>query len=425
MKINIVMSFLLFFLCGFILLSCDKKEEPIASFLAEEAEDKNYQKYDIYIPRNGNVFDEMTKIGLTPQQIIELTFVFGNNVDFRGVQPNDHFQVIVDPDTKTVIEFAFLPNIITTHRIVRDFDTETYIYILDEKETITKKVVIEGVVYTTLDRALIDAKIETNVRTVASNALQSRINFSSHTNVGDTFKIMFEERYFEDQAVPGSRLYYVSYNGRRTGFHEGFRYTEPDPASAFNGMYTPTGQSMLIANFRWPLDRIHVTSPFGMRIHPISRRRAMHNGTDYRGATGTPIYAVAAGRVIKAGWDGGFGNTVEIQHDNNYITQYAHMHSIRVRNGARVAAGNVVGTIGSTGNSTGPHLHFGLKINGRWTNPANLRMAATTQLSAPKLEDFKKQIDEIRNALDQLENHGTTSPFEMTTNEKYRRDNAR
>ena len=425
MKINIVRLFLLCILSSFILLSCPKKEDKVELVSMEESLNPHIEQYDIYIPRNGNVFDEMTKIGLSPQQIIELTYIFGNNVDFRGVQPNDHFQVIIDLDTKTVLEFAFLPNIITTHRIVRDIETESYIYILDEKEIITRMKVIEGVVYTTLDRALIDAQIETNVRTAASNALQSRINFSSHTNVGDTFKIMYEERYFEDQAVPGSRLYYVSYNGRRTGFHEGFRYLEPDPASAFSGMYTPSGQSMLIANFRWPLDRIHVTSPFGMRFHPISKKRTMHNGIDYRGATGTPVYAVAAGRVIKAGWNGGFGNTVEIQHDNNYITQYAHLNSIRVKNGARVVAGNVVGNVGSTGYSTGPHLHFGLKISGKWTNPANLRMAATTQLSSPKLDEFKKQIKEIRETLEQMENQGTTSPFEMTINEKYRRDNAR
>jgi murein DD-endopeptidase MepM/ murein hydrolase activator NlpD len=151
--------------------------------------------------------------------------------------------------------------------------------------------------------------------------------------------------------------------------------------------------------------------------------RRMHLGTDYRGATGTPVYSVAAGRVIMAGWNGGFGNTVEIQHDNNYITQYAHLHRISVKKGQRVAKGSVIGSVGSSGVSTGSHLHFGLRINNRWTNPSNLRMAAATNLEGKRLEAFQKQIPDIRNTLRNVENE-TLSPFEMTTNERFRRANA-
>jgi murein DD-endopeptidase MepM/ murein hydrolase activator NlpD len=125
-----------------------------------------------------------------------------------------------------------------------------------------------------------------------------------------------------------------------------------------------------------------------------------------------------------AGWNGGYGNTVEIRHENGFVTQYAHLSRIGVRNGQSVARGTVVGAVGSTGLSTGPHLHFGLRINGRWSNPANIRMVAATKLEGKRLEDLHKQIPVIRANLVQIETQ-TQSPFEMTPMERYRRANAR
>ena len=414
-------NFIILIICFFISACPLTKEQNIPQTIVQET---HYQTHEIYIPKGGSLFSEMTKIGLTPQQIIELTLVFGDNVDFRSVQPDDHFQLVIDPDTKNVIEFNYLPDIVTTHKIVRNQENNKYEYQLEEKEITKKMIVIEGVVYTTLDRALSDNNVDNVVRHAVTNALSSRINFSAYTRAGDTFKVMYEERYYEGTKIPGSRLYYASYSGRATGFHEGFRYTEQDDKSAFNGMYTPQGAAMLIANYRLPLDRIHVTSPFGNRFHPITGQWRMHTGVDYRGSTGTPVYAVANGRVVLAGRNGGFGNTVEIQHENAYITQYAHLHRIHVRNGQRVSKGTVVGTVGSTGVSTGPHLHFGLRVNGRWVNPSNLRMASATQLQGKRLEDLKKQIPEIRNALHKIENE-PLSPFDMTSFERHRRANAK
>ncbi|MCL2063432.1 MAG: M23 family metallopeptidase [Candidatus Cloacimonetes bacterium] len=406
-----------------IFLSCTEKvqEETIYQTIIEEIE---VQKFDIFIPRGGSLFSEMTKLGLTPNQIVELTLVFGDNVDFRAIMPNDHFQLIINPESKEVIEFNFFPDIVTTHRIVRNSNSGDYEYFFEEKEITLRKVIVEGVVYTTFVNAMAENNIEANIRYSVANALSARINFGAHTRAGDSYRIMYEERLYDDNRVQPSRLYYMSYNGRATGFHEGFRYQEDDERSVFNGLYTPQGLAMVTANFRHPLDRIHVTSPFGMRFHPITRRWQMHNGVDYRASQGTPVYAVQAGRVIMARWNGGYGNTVEIQHDNNHVTQYAHMHRINVRQGQRVNSGTVVGLVGSTGVSTGPHLHFGLRVAGRWVNPSQLRMVSATRLEGTRLADFNGQMDIIRETLQIIENE-SISPFEMTPIERYRRSNAR
>ncbi len=420
-KIKNPMLFILILLMSGCPISKEKNKQHT---IVQEIIEPVIETHDIFIPKGGNLFTEMTNIGLSPQQIIEITLVFGDNVDFRMVHPNDHFQIILDPKTKEVLEFTFLPDIVTTHRIIRNKETNAYEYLLDEKEIEKKMLVVEGVLYTTLDQAMNDHNVDPVVKYAVSNALSSKVNFSAYARVGDTFKIMYEERYYQGERVPGSRLYYVSYSGRSTGFHEGFRYEEGDDKSAFNGMYTPQGNAMLVAPYRLPLDRIHVTSPFGNRFHPVTRQWRLHTGVDYRGATGTPVYAVSSGRVIMARRNGGFGNTVEILHENGYVTQYAHLHRIRVKEGQRVSMGSVVGTVGSTGVSTGPHLHFGLRVNGKWINPTNLRMASATKLQGKRLDNYKKQIQEIKSMIIKTENE-PLSPYDMTLFEKHRRANAK
>jgi murein DD-endopeptidase MepM/ murein hydrolase activator NlpD len=399
-------------------------EEASSVYDDPDVKSVRYVTHEIFIPRGGSLFSEMTKVGLTPQQIVELTLVFGDNVDFRSVQPNDHFRLIIDPETNSVVEFNYLPDIVTTHRIIRNPETNTYHYVFEEQEITTRTLIVEGVVYTTLDQALINSNVDPVVRHAVVNALSSRVNFSAHTRAGDTFKIMYSERHFNGIRVPGSRLYYMQYNGRAAGMHEGFRYVAEDGRTAFNGFYTPTGIAMTTAQFRLPLDRIHVSSPYGNRFHPVTRQWRMHTGVDYRAPLGTPVYSVSSGRVIKAGRDGGWGNVVEIQHENNFVTQYAHLNRIQVRQGQNVNRGTVIGTVGSTGVSTGAHLHFGLRVNGRWQNPSNLRMVAAIRLEGRRLDEFRRQILEIRNNINRLENE-PLSPFEMTVNERHRRSHAR
>ena len=129
-----------------------------------------------------------------------------------------------------------------------------------------------------------------------------------------------------------------------------------------------------------------ITSKFGYRRDPFNRRAAMHNGLDFRGATGAPIYAAAKGRVTFVGRKGGYGNTVEITHGNGLMTRYAHMSAFRAKVGETVQPGEVIGAIGSTGRSSGPHLHFEVRSNGRPLNPRTF------------LETAPHVLEEIRRA---------------------------
>lgn len=139
-----------------------------------------------------------------------------------------------------------------------------------------------------------------------------------------------------------------------------------------------------------------VSSHFGMRRHPILGYRRMHSGTDYRGRTGTPIVAVTDGRVISAGRAGGCGITVKLQHGGGLQTRYCHMIRMAVRSGQSVRRGQVIGYIGSTGLSTGPHLHFEMYRNGRAINPLSVSYVTRAQLEGTELIDFRRQLISLR-----------------------------
>ncbi|UUP19345.1 M23 family metallopeptidase [Nitratireductor thuwali] len=133
-----------------------------------------------------------------------------------------------------------------------------------------------------------------------------------------------------------------------------------------------TARRVPIAN---PLPGAAVTSTFGVRRDPILRRPAHHSGMDFRGGTGAPIRAAGAGKVVKAGWNGGYGRMIEIDHGNGLTTRYAHMSKLLVREGAHIEVGAVIGKVGSSGRSTGPHLHYEVRKNGTAINPLNFLTA--------------------------------------------------
>ena len=135
-----------------------------------------------------------------------------------------------------------------------------------------------------------------------------------------------------------------------------------------------------------------ISSRYGMRRHPILGYRRMHSGVDFRGRTGTPIYAATDGTVNYAGRNGGYGNFVRIRHQGNLSTGYAHMSSIAVRNGQSVRRGQVIGYVGSTGLSTGPHLHYEMYRNGQKIDPLSVRFVTRAELSGQELRNFREQL---------------------------------
>lgn len=158
-----------------------------------------------------------------------------------------------------------------------------------------------------------------------------------------------------------------------------------------------TGEAVRKGLIRTPVAGARLSSGFGMRFHPVLRYSRLHQGVDFAARTGTPILASAGGTVVFAGWGGGYGNVVVLDHGKGMRTRYAHMHRIGVRNGQRVEQGQNIGQVGSTGLSTGPHLHYEVWQNGKPVNPSSVKLFGGTQkLGGSDLSRFKARMAQLK-----------------------------
>lgn len=167
------------------------------------------------------------------------------------------------------------------------------------------------------------------------------------------------------------------------------------------GYYNEKGESLRKALLRTPINGARITSGFGMRMHPLLGYSKMHRGVDFGAAQGTPIYAAGDGIVTFAGWKTGYGNYVQLKHSANYATAYGHASRIAsgIKPGSRVKQGQVIAYVGSTGQSTGPHLHYEVLANGAQVNPAGVKFKTGTALAGVELKRFKAQIGQVQLAL--------------------------
>jgi murein DD-endopeptidase MepM/ murein hydrolase activator NlpD len=203
------------------------------------------------------------------------------------------------------------------------------------------------------------------------------IDFALDIRRGDEFAVVYQRKFQDGRYVKDGRVLAAEFvnQGR---VHRAVWFESED--GSVRGYFTPEGRGMRKAFLRAPLDFTRISSGFNpRRLHPISGRVRAHQGVDYAASTGTPIWAAGDGRIQFAGRKGGYGNAVVIDHGRGITTLYAHMSRFGrgIRGGKRVAQGEVIGFVGSTGASTGPHLHFEYLVNGRHKNPATVPLPNT------------------------------------------------
>ena len=220
------------------------------------------------------------------------------------------------------------------------------------------------------------------------------VDLTKKISAGDSIEIL------QTQANPEGRkeLLYVSLKLGST-VRELFRFRTQDGTTEF---YDPSGETGKRFLTRRPLKGGgNLRSRFGMRVHPIFKSRRMHTGIDLAAPTGTPIYASGDGLVERAGWVSGYGKKVEIRHVNGFETGYGHMSKIasEMTPGTRVRQGQIIGYVGSTGNSTGPHLHFEIKVNGRVVDPLSVKLPRDKSLPAQYEQPFQQSIAQIRDLM--------------------------
>ncbi|WP_419905903.1 M23 family metallopeptidase [Kiloniella sp.] len=227
------------------------------------------------------------------------------------------------------------------------------------------------------------------------------VDFQREIQKGDSFEVVYEAYYDEDNnlARTGEMIY-----GNLTLSGDDLQLYRYTPSSGFTDYFNEKGQSAKKALMRTPVDGARLSSRFGKRKHPVLGYNKVHKGVDFAAPRGTPIYAAGDGVIVRANRFSSFGNYVKIRHHSGYETAYAHLKGFAkgMKKSKRVRQGQVIGYIGTTGRSTGPHLHYEVLFNGRQVNPLGVKLPAGEKLKSADLKKFKVEKQKIDSMMNEL-----------------------
>lgn len=294
-------------------------------------------------------------------------------------------------------------------RLTVNIDNITSVHVFLNKDNVyeTKRVTKiltkkNHLVETTIDRGIYrtakQSGIENSIVAQFARLYGFEVDFQRDLKKNDKIKI-FYERYLDDDGVPqrtGNIIYSEITNVERNIIL--YRYEYPNGSIAY---FTPEGKSIEKSLMRTPINGAKLSSRYGFRIHPILGYNQIHQGTDFAAPIGTPVMASGAGTVEYSGWKGGYGKFISIRHSAVYQTNYAHLQDYvkGMRRGAKVQQGQVIGYLGSTGSSTGPHLHYEVVVNGKKENSQTLKLPSAAPLEGNNKNFFEIQKRNIDNLI--------------------------
>ena len=314
----------------------------------------------------------------------------------NNLKINDILEFTIDRSNSKIIELSYPISKTKKIYLSRSKDFETFNEKIVTTKLVKKIVYEENVIINSLYKSAIDVGIPDGIIVEFARIYGFEIDFQRDIRKKDTFQIMYEIFESEDEeVVEKGNILYANLNV------QGINY----PLYFFNkknleGHYDKSGKSIVKTLMKTPINGARLSSPFGMRKHPIDGFNKMHRGTDFAAPMGTPIMASGDGVIVKAGWCGGGGNCVKIKHNSVYQTIYAHMSKFanRVKSGVRVKQGQIIGYVGSTGKSTGPHLHYEVIENGKKINSQTLKLPSGKVLKG----NDRKLFETVKIKLDVL-----------------------
>jgi len=247
-----------------------------------------------------------------------------------------------------------------------------------------------GIIDGTLYEAALEANVPLNTLDNFMRVMGFSVDFQRQLRQGDAFELVYEkntDRITGETLSVGNVLFVgMVLSGKQLSY---YRYQHQNGVV---GWYDKNGKSAVRTLMRTPVSGARLASSYGMRKHPVTGYNKLHRGVDFAVPKGTPILAAGGGRVVRAGWNGSYGRYILIRHNNTYQTAYAHMSGIAkgIYSGAQIEQGQVIGYVGSTGRSTGPHLHYEILVNGRQVNPMTINLPTGENLAEIELASFEE-----------------------------------
>ena len=341
--------------------------------------------------REGETFiNILDYYSLNKKEISIIKNKISNKVNLNKLNTSQRIHFTIDQTNNSIKEFIF--QISNKERIILTQDSENKNFNQEIVLTKLEKKIIynESSILKSLYKSAINEKVPSGIIIEFARIYGFQVDFQRDIRKKDKFQIMYEAFVDENQKLieTGNILFA---NLILSGVDNSLFYFDDENNA---GHYDRNGKSIKKALMKTPINGARLSSPFGMRKHPIDGFNKMHKGTDFAAPTGTPIMASGSGVIKKAGWCGGGGNCIVIKHNSTYQTIYAHMSKFAngIRSGVRVKQGQTIGYVGSTGKSTGPHLHYEVLINGKKVNSQTLRLPSGKILKGEnrKLFETKK-----------------------------------
>jgi murein DD-endopeptidase MepM/ murein hydrolase activator NlpD len=369
------------------------------------------QIFDNLVPRykninhkvsSGETFDKiLNNYSIPSEEINQIKKKLNSDYDINNLQPNLEIKIIIDQsNNKKITSFLFPVSRTEKIQLTRNLDNNLF----EKKIIITnlnKKIVFkEGKITQSLYKTAIDLKVQPNVIIEFARIYGFQVDFQRDIRKNDNFQIMYEV--FEDddgKIFETGNIIFADL--KLSGKNNALYYFEKKGSE---GHYDENGKSVEKALMKTPINGARLSSAFGMRKHPIDGFNKMHRGTDFASPMGTPIMASGSGLITRARWCGGGGNCIKIKHNSTYETIYAHMKNFArgIKEGIRVKQGQIIGYVGSTGKSTGPHLHYEVVVNGKKVNSQRLKLPSGKTLKGKERKIFeveKIKLDVLKSEL--------------------------
>ena len=357
----------------------------------------------------------LAKHNVSMDAVNRLVLSLKGMLDMRGIRPGDAYTIvemgiasasgkqtdggaafkmdkfIFQPDRRGEAPFKIKATRIEKENPKTNETEETYDVIKETATLETRVVPVSGEVKSSLYQAMVDRGEGSDLVNRFVDVFAWNVDFYRETQTGDRYKALVEKKYADGRFVGYGRVLAAEYQmTHRT--HRGFLYHSDDGKVV--GIYDDKGGSLEKTFLKNPLEIARITSRYGQRFHPVLRRHKKHNGVDYGARTGTPFWSVADGVVKEARYSRTAGNMMVIRHINGYQTEYFHAVRLakHIRPGVRVKQREIIGYVGSTGRSTGPHLHFGMKKRGSYVDPGKQIFPAAKPVPAKYKDEFLEKI---------------------------------
>ena len=336
----------------------------------------------------GETFDNILNgYGINKKEIKNIKSKLSEKINLNKLNTNHKIYFTIDQSSNSIKKFIF--QISNKERVLlnkneesEDFSQEIILTKLDKKIIYQENIILQS-----LYKSASNKKIPANTIIEFARIYGFQIDFQRDIRERDRFQIMYEVFIDENKKIieTGNILFA---NLILSGENNSLYYFDKEGSV---GHYDKNGKSIKKALMKTPINGARLSSPFGMRKHPIDGFNKMHRGTDFAAPMGTPIMASGSGVIKKAGWCGGGGNCVVIRHNSTYQTIYAHMSKFAqgIRSGVRVKQGQTIGYVGSTGKSTGPHLHYEVVVNGKKINSQKLKLPSGKVLKGQERKIFE------------------------------------